>query len=446
MVVLIDVKLPFTVKSPSIVVFPLTTRLSPILTSDVEWPIFTAAPSVSVLMLNEPFELLILPLVPSWTINKSPESPKAIWLPLLRDNLFAVNSPETETLLVKTSEEPVRDIIVLSYCPAVPWSLKIEVTPDNVLISKPSPRFVPLSLTILIDATPPWSSLDLIDKDAESDSIPIELTLVKAPPLNVAVPSVREPVIDRSFTPETLESADAITTFPAVTAPSTTPFNLFNSPAVDVKSKPLSVRLAVLNLLKPAISLLSSTTIFLPASTWPGVTPANLFISSAIADILVPLISSVSALNSPVIVRLRIPVKSLLASTIRALFSSAVPSALVWLNLFKSLVVLWIPLRTLISVPVAVTDTLPSFKAECSLLWDNNSRTWEPSTAPIFTTPAELWVKALPFSDCPICAILLTSSNSVPDKTLSPSVSSPVTAKLVTVDWAAVKSPTWSGA
>ena len=106
----------------------------------------------------------------------------------------------------------------------------------------------------------------LIDKDAESDSIPMELTLVRAPPLSRSCSISQGTSINRSFTPETLESADAITTFPAVTAPSTTPFNLFNSQQLML-NPPLNVRLAVLNLLKPAISLLSSTTIFLPAST-----------------------------------------------------------------------------------------------------------------------------------------------------------------------------------
>ena len=54
LVELIVVVEPFTVKLPVTVISPDTVILSPIVTSDVEWPIVTAIPSVSVAIFNVP--------------------------------------------------------------------------------------------------------------------------------------------------------------------------------------------------------------------------------------------------------------------------------------------------------------------------------------------------------------------------------------------------------
>ena len=194
-------------------------------------------------------------------------------------------------------------------------------------------------------------------------------------------------VIDTSLKPEISPLVPAITTFPAETAPSTTWSNLLIWTALDDISVPPRFIELVVNFpetptsLNPLTSLLASTTtalladtvplviperllisaatavisspprlieaavnlpvnptflnplIFaslsaittLPAVTVPPVTPSNLLISSEIAVISTPLISSVWALNSPVIVILFTPVISLLASNTTALESLAVP-------------------------------------------------------------------------------------------------------------------------
>ena len=56
--------LPVTVKSPIKLVSPLTVKLSPTVTSEVEWPKLTTAFSSCVPIFIEPVDLM-LPLVPS---------------------------------------------------------------------------------------------------------------------------------------------------------------------------------------------------------------------------------------------------------------------------------------------------------------------------------------------------------------------------------------------
>ena len=79
-VVLVWVSSPITLRFPWIVVFPLTFKLSPIVTSEVEWPIFTGLPEFVVEIFNAPVEVLINESVPLWDISKSPDETTLILL------------------------------------------------------------------------------------------------------------------------------------------------------------------------------------------------------------------------------------------------------------------------------------------------------------------------------------------------------------------------------
>ena len=119
-------------------------------------------------------------------------------------------------------------------------------------------------------------------------------------------------------------SAEAVTTEP--------PSESIKVPAEAVTSVPPRFKELVVNfpeiptLLNPVTSLWLSTITAFPATTAPGVISSSLLISSAIAVIFTPPMSSVSALNSPVIVILFIPDIFLLASRTTAFSADPTPA------------------------------------------------------------------------------------------------------------------------
>ena len=122
-VVLVWVNCPITLRLPWIVVLPLTVKLSPTVTSEVEWPILTGLPEFVVEIFNAPLEVLINESVPLWDIAKSPDEPTLRLLLSLRFISVALNLPVTLTCLLEALLFPVICKIVSPYVPFEEWSL-----------------------------------------------------------------------------------------------------------------------------------------------------------------------------------------------------------------------------------------------------------------------------------------------------------------------------------
>ena len=129
-VVLVWVNWPITLRLPWIVVLPLTVKLSPTVTSDVEWPIFTGLPEWVVEIFNAPVEVLINESVPLWEIVKSSDDPTLIALLSLKLISVALNLPVTLTCLLDGVLLPVTSIIVSLNVPCDEWSLA-NLNPPN---------------------------------------------------------------------------------------------------------------------------------------------------------------------------------------------------------------------------------------------------------------------------------------------------------------------------
>ena len=154
---------------------------------------------------------------------------------------------------------------------------------------------------------------------------------------DISVPPILIELVDNFpetpilLNPLTSLLASTTTALLADTVPLVIPERLLISAATAVMSSPPRLIEVVVNLpvnptfLNPLIFDSPSAITTLPLVTVPAVTPSNLLISSEIAVISTPLISSVWALNSPVIVILLTPAISLLLSNTTALEPLAVP-------------------------------------------------------------------------------------------------------------------------
>ena len=172
--------LPVTVKLPNNEVFPATVKLSPIFTSDVEWPILTTDPESWAPTFKEPV-VCILPFVPSKNKFISELSPIVRFLLSGNTNEPAFNLPKASTTVSETVALPVNLRISALYVPKVLWSEEKVVIPLSVDIWTASPFSPLLSLTKLILAEPSDVLVDLIVRFGAKFSIfilPVTFTVL----------------------------------------------------------------------------------------------------------------------------------------------------------------------------------------------------------------------------------------------------------------------------
>ena len=186
--------------------------------------------------------------------------------------------------------------------------------------------------SILPRRSSPWISVEDVCNFNTAPAADLDTILsVVVDPLTWRSVVVILPLPVTLLKPDTLLLLSTDTTRSPDITPATTFVNKLISLAVAVTSVPPRLICPVVNLpstpmlLNPITSFCWSTITALPATTAPGVISSSLLISSAIAVILTPPISSVSALNSPVIVMLLIPVMFLPESITTAFSAEAVP-------------------------------------------------------------------------------------------------------------------------
>ena len=519
-VVCVVVIVPETVKSPVIVAFPLTDKLSPIVTCEFAEPMSILAESFKVPIFKLPVSLEIYESLPSWYNFISLPVPIFIVSLSCTANLSACNVPVINTCLSAALSLPIIVIIVSPYEPISLWSVENVVTPFTDLISIPSPFSPELSLTIRILDAPSDGSVDLTVNNALLDSIEADAKLLNTPPTRLIVPSDNVPsnvilliplmflelskattfsaVAVPEVTPVSKEASDSlnvvepITTFPDVVklpetliflspetskslletttfsptlfeedAPSSklissfvdvTPFNIFNSAALDNTATLFSCKLAALiSPDEPYITALLFTTVpasepstklssaavdvtvepsiwidvalSCPASpyiaalllaTTPGDTPVNLLMSSLSAVTPESTFNSEAVTLAPlkilssvaVDVTSVLPICNLLALTspfapyITA-FELEIAPADEPSNLLRSSLLAVTPSSILSSAADEVTRTPASSKPPSTLSCETIFNTWLPPAAPIAIRPLLSWVITFPLLDCP---------------------------------------------
>ena len=439
LVALVVTTLPVTVKSPIKLVLPstvrslvtcwvpLTVKLPPVMSTLPDESMFilseAAAPEP---VKNDNFVALFVEL-------KSPSDFATMDAPTILATVPVASSGAENSILPRTSltwisveaesnfnTEPSSDFEEILFTLDVPDTDKFPIVAVPVIPTSANP------LTLLFEST----TTALFDKTVPADTLWRVLIssadeLIAFPP-NVRLDVVNLPVKPTSLNPDTLLLASTTTTFSWATLPLVIPCNILISSAVDNISVPPSLIVPVVNLpvkptlANPEIFLLTSTTTAFSLETVPPLTPLSLLISLEIAVISTPLISSVLARNSPVIVISLIPLILLVASNTTALWALAVPEVTLY--------------NVLISVAVDLTRTPPNLRPAVEESCEAISTTSLPSLTPNLVTPVTLWVTAFPSEDCPRVK-LSTTANEFSSSVVVPNIKLPATVKSSLISW-----------
>ena len=287
---------------------------------------------------------------PSNTANEVPFNVVAPTVKLLSivKSLVTCWSPLIVTSPPVTFTLPEESIVNLSWAAWDDPVIKDNFVALLVLLKSPSDLAIIDADTIL--ATSPvlssgdWNSIlpitsstwISVDPDCNFNTAPLAdfevILLVTVEPATWISFVIILPLPVILLNPDTLLLLSTDTTRPPEITPATTSFNKLILSAEAVTSVPPRFKELVVNfpeiptLLNPVTSLWLSTITAFPATTAPGVISSSLLISSAMAVIFTPPMSSVSALNSPVIVILFIPDIFLLASRTTAFSADPTPA------------------------------------------------------------------------------------------------------------------------